>query len=66
MDLQPDLTFAARRVVLRTGDLWLPQAADTSGPRIPRGWTRLAACRDSLRPCEAPNGWMWFWGARFW
>jgi hypothetical protein len=36
MDLQPDLTFAARRVVLRTGDLWLPQPADTSGPQIPR------------------------------
>jgi hypothetical protein len=36
MDLQPGLTFAARRVVLRTGDLSLPQAADTSGPQIPR------------------------------
>jgi hypothetical protein len=36
MDLQPDLTFAACQVVLRTGDLWLPHAADTSGPQIPR------------------------------
>jgi hypothetical protein len=41
MDLQPDLTFAARRVVLRTGDLWLPQPADTSGPQIPR-WVDAA------------------------
>jgi hypothetical protein len=36
MDLQPDLTFAAWYVVLRTGDLWLPHAADTSAPQIPR------------------------------
>ncbi len=41
MDLQPDLTFAAWYVVLRTGDLWLPQAADTSGPQIPR-WVDAA------------------------
>ena len=36
MDLQPDLTFAASYVVLRAGDLWLPQAADISGPQLPR------------------------------
>jgi hypothetical protein len=36
MDLQPDSTFAAWQVVIRTSDLWLPQAADTSGPQIPR------------------------------
>ena len=41
MDLQPDLTFAACRVVLRTSDLWLPQAADTSSPQIPR-WVDAA------------------------
>src|SRR5688572_8127241 len=41
MDLQPDLTFAASYVVLRAGDLWLPQAADTSGPWIPR-WVDAA------------------------
>jgi hypothetical protein len=41
MDLQPDLTFAACYVVLRTGDLWLPHAADTCGPQIPR-WVDAA------------------------
>jgi hypothetical protein len=41
MGLQTDLTFAACRVVLRTGDLWLPQPADTSGPQIPR-WVDAA------------------------
>jgi hypothetical protein len=42
MDLQTELTFAACRVVLRSCDLWLPQAADTIGPQIPR-WVDAAA-----------------------